>query len=62
MTAPPAHFSAAERDTLYRVLHARRDMRHFLPDTSIDEQVIQRLLRAALVEEDSWRGAAETAR
>jgi len=42
-----AHFSATERETLYSVLYARRDMRHFLPDSKIDVQVLQRLLQAA---------------
>lgn len=43
----PIRFSDTERDTLYRVMHARRDMRHFLPDTRVDDAVLQRLLRAA---------------
>jgi 5,6-dimethylbenzimidazole synthase len=43
----PVHFSDAERDTLYSVLHARRDMRHFLPGSQIDEPVLERLLHAA---------------
>jgi len=43
----PVHFSNTERDTLYSVLHARRDMRHFLPGSQIDEQVLERLLHAA---------------
>ncbi len=41
------HFADMERDVLYRVLYARRDMRHFLPGTSVDEAVLQRLLEAA---------------
>ena len=40
-------FSADERDALYRVIAGRRDMRHFLPGTTIDEAVLQRLLQAA---------------
>ncbi len=40
------HFSATERDSFYRVLAARRDMRHFAPGT-VDEAVLQRLLEAA---------------
>ena len=40
------HFTTIERDTLYSVLHARRDMRHFLPDSRIDDQVLLRLLQA----------------
>jgi 5,6-dimethylbenzimidazole synthase len=42
----PPHFSAEERDTLYRVIAARRDMRHFTPNTRIDGATIGRLLRA----------------
>ncbi len=41
------HFSAQERETLYRVIDERRDMRHFLPDTVVEEAVLQRLLQAA---------------
>jgi len=41
------HFSAEEREALYRVIDARRDMRHFLPDTAVEEAVLQRLLQAA---------------
>jgi 5,6-dimethylbenzimidazole synthase len=40
-------FDQHERDALYRVLYARRDMRHFLPGKSIEEEVLQRLLEAA---------------
>jgi 5,6-dimethylbenzimidazole synthase len=47
MTPNSTHFSATERDTLYGVLHARRDMRHFVPDSHIGEQVLERLLQAA---------------
>lgn len=36
MTSSPVHFSTAERD-----------MRHFLPDSLINEQTLQRLLQAA---------------
>ncbi len=43
----PEHFAETERDVLYRVLYARRDMRHFLPGTSVDEAVLQRVLEAA---------------
>ena len=41
------HFSADEREALYRVINARRDMRHFLPDTTVEEAILQRLLQAA---------------
>lgn len=40
-------FSAAEREVLYRVIDARRDMRHFVPDSVVDEDILQRLLQAA---------------
>lgn len=39
-------FGAAERAAVYRAIHARRDMRHFLPG-ELDEAVLQRLLEAA---------------
>jgi len=41
------HFSIEECDALYRVINARRDMRHFLPNTTVDEAILQRLLQAA---------------
>ena len=47
MTPDPVHFTATERDSLYSVLHARRDMRHFLPDSHIGKEVLERLLQAA---------------
>ena len=51
MTTPEAksavHFSAEERETLYRVIDARRDMRHFIPGAAVDEAVLRRLLNAA---------------
>lgn len=40
-------FSQSDCATLYRVLYARRDMRHFLPGTQISPEVLQRLLDAA---------------
>ena len=46
MHPPETGFSTAERDTLYAVLRARRDMRHFLPDP-VDPDVLARLLAAA---------------
>ncbi len=42
----PDHFSAAERDILYRVIYARRDMRHF-SGGSVAVEVLQRILAAA---------------
>jgi 5,6-dimethylbenzimidazole synthase len=43
----PAQFSTADRDSLYRIIAGRRDMRHFSPGTSLDEQTLKRLLAAA---------------
>lgn len=40
-------FSAADRSALYRVLAARRDMRHFEPGAPLAEPVLSRLLQAA---------------
>lgn len=40
-------FSAEARDALYRVIDARRDMRHFLPNSTITTDVLQRMLAAA---------------
>ena len=41
------HFSAAERGSFYRVVAARRDMRHFRCGSQVDERVMQRVLQAA---------------
>jgi len=41
------HFSQHECDTLYRVMRARRDMRHFIKEAQVDSQVLQRILQAA---------------
>lgn len=40
-------FNEVERQTIYRVIDSRRDMRHFLPDSTINEPILQRLLHAA---------------
>jgi len=40
------HFNADTRDALYRVIAARRDMRHFRPDP-VDPAVLRRVLTAA---------------
>lgn len=40
-------FSEDERETLYRVMRSRRDMRHFTPGASVDATVLQRILAAA---------------
>lgn len=37
------HFTHAEREVLYRVLAARRDMRHFKPGQSVEPAVLQRI-------------------
>lgn len=44
---PPHAFSPAERQAVYRVIGERRDMRQFVPDSSVDEAVLGRLLQAA---------------
>lgn len=41
------HFSAADRAGFYRVLAARRDMRHFVPAAQVDDAVLRRMLQAA---------------
>ncbi len=46
-TATAPHFTAADRESLYRIISARRDMRHFTPNTTIDDEVFARILRAA---------------
>lgn len=40
------HFDDSARDALYRVIAARRDMRHFVPGT-VEPAVLRRLLQAA---------------
>jgi len=40
-------FSDADRASVYGVLAARRDMRHFTPGGHVDEAVLKRLLQAA---------------
>jgi 5,6-dimethylbenzimidazole synthase len=44
--AAPPDFTAAEIDVLYRIMAARRDMRHFLPDP-LPAELLARLLSAA---------------
>ncbi len=41
------HFSAAERETLHKIIAARRDMRHFLPGQTVDKDVLERIMTAA---------------
>lgn len=43
----PVEFSKAEQEVLYRVMRERRDMRHFIPNSRIDAEVLQRILNAA---------------
>ncbi|WP_297596290.1 5,6-dimethylbenzimidazole synthase [Mycobacterium sp.] len=40
-------FSPQERRAIYRVISERRDMRRFVPDAVVDEDVLARLLQAA---------------
>ncbi|MDR5818719.1 5,6-dimethylbenzimidazole synthase [Caballeronia sp. LZ033] len=40
-------FSDMDRDAVYRAIHERRDMRHFVSDP-VDPQVMRRLIEAAL--------------
>lgn len=47
MQTDPANFSEQERETLYRIMRARRDMRHFLPGATVAAAVLQRILAAA---------------
>ena len=47
MTETAEPFTDADRASFYRVLAARRDMRHFTPSASVDPVVLQRILQAA---------------
>jgi 5,6-dimethylbenzimidazole synthase len=47
MRSEGAAFGDAERDSLYRLIAARRDMRHFTPGARIGAATLQRLLQAA---------------
>ena len=40
-------FSTPERQAVYRAIDERRDMRRFVPDSAVDDQVLGRLLAAA---------------
>ena len=40
-------FSSAERRAVYRAIAERRDMRRFVPNSTVDEDVLARLLHAA---------------
>lgn len=45
--AAAPHFSAQDRDSLYRIIEARRDMRHFVSGTKIGDAVLSRIMAAA---------------
>ncbi|EHI13065.1 5,6-dimethylbenzimidazole synthase [Mycolicibacterium thermoresistibile] len=40
-------FSPADRRAVYRAIHTRRDMRRFIPGTTISDDVLKRLMHAA---------------
>ena len=40
-------FSRPERQAIYRVIAERRDMRRFVPDSKVSDDVLARLLQAA---------------
>jgi 5,6-dimethylbenzimidazole synthase len=40
-------FSRQERQAVYRVISERRDMRRFVPDSTVPEEVLARVLQAA---------------
>src|SRR3954452_1590579 len=40
-------FSKPEREAIYRVIAERRDMRRFVPDSKVSDDVLTRLLQAA---------------
>jgi 5,6-dimethylbenzimidazole synthase len=40
-------FSREERETLYRIIDARRDMRHFIAGEQVADEVLRRILEAA---------------
>jgi len=42
-----SHFSESERELLYRVMRERRDTRHFIANSKIDDEVLGRILSAA---------------
>jgi len=41
-----ADFSEAERQAVYRAIHSRRDMRHFIAGSSVEDEVLGRILEA----------------
>ena len=40
-------YPETEREAIYRVIAQRRDMRHFVPGSTVEPEVLQRLLQAA---------------
>ncbi|VFN03340.1 MAG: cob(II)yrinic acid a,c-diamide reductase [Candidatus Kentron sp. G] len=40
-------FTQPEQDAIYKVIQARRDIRHFLPNQTIGPQILERILGAA---------------
>ena len=47
MTDETVQFSQTDRDSLYKIIAARRDMRHFIKDRHVEPSVLLRLLTAA---------------
>lgn len=45
--ASDTYFSDVARDALYRIMAARRDMRHFMPGASVAPEVLARIVQAA---------------
>jgi len=43
----PLKFSKDERRSLYRIIEARRDMRHFIAGAQVGDEVLERILAAA---------------
>ncbi len=44
---PNSDFNQQERDAIYRVIGARRDIRHFLPGQMVKAEILERILQAA---------------
>lgn len=47
MTDDTIQFSQTDRDSIYKIIAARRDMRHFIKDRHVEPNVLLRLLTAA---------------
>ncbi len=39
-------FTRSERDALYKVIQARRDIRHFIPNSRVENDVLMRIIQA----------------